>query len=102
MIPVIQAQNRFRSLLPVVALFCIGILCMGAATQTLGASVAFWDVESDYDSSESSLLEDVLGSPREFLFADRMSLLRLTDMGPIPRVLLDHSLFRPPSSSQLS
>jgi hypothetical protein len=99
---VIQGQNRFRSLLPVVALFCIGILCMGAAAQTLGTSVASWAVESDYDSSESSLFEDVLGSPRELLFADLMSLLRLTDTGPIPRVLLDHSLFRPPSPSQLS
>jgi hypothetical protein len=99
---VVQDQNRSGSLLAVVALFCIGILCMGAAAQTLGTPVTFWDMESDYDSTESSLFEDALGSSREVLFADLMSLLRLADTGPIPRVLLDHSLFRPPSPSQSS
>jgi hypothetical protein len=83
------------------ALVCIGVLCLGVAAQTLGTPVAFWDLEPDYDSSES-LFEDVLGAPRERLFADPMSFLRLADARPIPRVLLDHSLFRPPSLLQLS
>jgi hypothetical protein len=98
---VLLGQKPSRSLFAATALFCIGILCLGAAAQALGMPVSFWDLEPDFDSSESSF-EDVLNSPRELVFADPMSFLRLADARPIPRVLLDHSLFRPPSPSQLS
>ncbi|MGE3154411.1 MAG: hypothetical protein AB7G48_17450 [Nitrospiraceae bacterium] len=94
-------HSRSRTLLAVTALFCVGILCLGAAAQTLGNPISYWDVEPDYDSSES-LFEDVLNTPRELVFADPMSVLLLADAGPIPRVLLDHSLFRPPSLLPLS
>jgi hypothetical protein len=94
-------QKPSRSLLAATALFCIGILCLGAAAQALGMPVSFWDLEPDYDSSES-LFEDVLSSPRELAFAEPMSFLRLADAESIPRVLLDHSLFRPPSPSPLT
>ncbi|MEX5213902.1 MAG: hypothetical protein NW703_07025 [Nitrospiraceae bacterium] len=93
---VLLDHSRSRILLAATALFCVGILCLGAAAQTLGNPVSYWDIEPDYDSSES-LFEDVLNSPRELVFADPKSVLLLADARPTPHVLLDHSLFRPPS-----
>ncbi|HSE58477.1 MAG TPA: hypothetical protein VLA99_07225 [Nitrospiraceae bacterium] len=101
MTSLLQHPYRSRGLLAATALFCIGILCLGAAAQTLGMPIAFWDLESDYDSSES-LFEDVLGSPRDVVVAGPMARLRVQDMGTIPLLLLDHSLFRPPSPLPLS
>lgn len=101
MIPMLQGRNRFRSRSVAMALLCIAMLCFGAAAQAVGMPVTLWDVEADSDPSES-LFEDMVGSPRDLVFADPMAFLCLVDGRPIPHVLLDHSLFRPPSLLPLS